>query len=309
MVKQIQSRARMMQDPYSVLQVEPGADFEAVKTAYRALAKDAHPDAPGGDVDRFLELRQAYDVLGRIARRRQKRWEDLRRQRPDYRAKAKARAERRAGAGSTPPVPEDGHSERTSEPAAPTATERAKRPARYRLRISLEEASLGGRRRTPVKDGRVLAFRIPKGAESGQIIHLPGQGPRGADGARRDAQVEILVRPHAEFERDGAEISSTLTVPLWKALIGGSLSARTLHGEARLFVPKRLKNGTVIRIRGAGVAGEGAHAFRLTIGRPRWLTALMKPVRFGPRVRRRARPARQRTAEPQRGGAAASPAM
>jgi DnaJ-class molecular chaperone len=97
------------------------------------------------------------------------------------------------------------------------------------------------------------------------VMRLKGQGLPGSDGKPGDAYVEISIKPHAGFERDGHDILTTLPISLGEALNGASVPVDTVHGAVVVNVPKGAKEGTKLRLRGKGIprgkAGERGDQF------------------------------------------------
>ena len=103
-------------------------------------------------------------------------------------------------------------------------------------------------------DGKTLDITIPPGIGDRQVLRLKGQGLPGSDGKPGDAYVEISVRPHPGFAREGDDILSTLPVSLGEALNGASVRVETVDGPVDVKVPKGAKDGTKLRLRGKGVS-------------------------------------------------------
>jgi DnaJ-class molecular chaperone len=122
---------------------------------------------------------------------------------------------------------------------------------RARLEIDLEEAIAGGKMRAPFSDGRTLDITLPKGVADGQTLRLKGQGAPGRAGAG-DALVEITIRPHPIFKREGDHLVMDLPVSLPDAVLGGKVQAETPDGPVTLNVPKGSNSGAVLRLKGRG---------------------------------------------------------
>src|SRR5262245_12749269 len=99
---------------------------------------------------------------------------------------------------------------------------------------------------------------MPAGSSDGQVLRLKGQGLPGSDGTPGDAYVEIAVRPHSGFTREGYDILSTLPISLGEALNGASVHVETVDGPVDVKVPKGAKEGTKLRLRGKGVSRGNA---------------------------------------------------
>ncbi len=103
-------------------------------------------------------------------------------------------------------------------------------------------------------DGRTVDVKIPAGFEDGQTLRLRGQGGEGRNGGPPgDALIEIRVRPHPLFRREGDDILLELPITLKEAVLGGRITVPTPTGAVSMTVPKRSDTGTVLRLRGRGV--------------------------------------------------------
>lgn len=120
---------------------------------------------------------------------------------------------------------------------------------------------------------RTVAVRIPPGVDDGTRVRVAGEGDGGhLGGPPGDLYVDISLRPHAEFARDGANIHATLAVGFPDLVLGGSFEVPTLHGPARVEIEPQTPPGATIILRGRGVprlgrSGRGDHVVHVT-GRP-----------------------------------------
>ncbi len=78
-------------------------------------------------------------------------------------------------------------------------------------------------------------------------------GPGLGGGPPGDAIIEVAVRPHPVFRREGTTIQSVLTVTLKEAISGGNVRVDTVTGPVDLKIPRGSNSGSVLRIRGKGV--------------------------------------------------------
>jgi DnaJ-class molecular chaperone len=128
---------------------------------------------------------------------------------------------------------------------------------RGRLEIDLEEAINGAKKRLPLSDARVLDVTIPKGVADGQTLRLRGQGAPGRAGPG-DALIEIGIRPHPIFKREGDQLVMDLPVSVPDAVLGGKVQAETPDGPVSLNVPKGSNSGQTLRLKGRGLSdGQG----------------------------------------------------
>jgi len=105
-----------------------------------------------------------------------------------------------------------------------------------------------------VPKGRQVTVTIPPGVEHGMQLRVSGEGeagPRG--GARGDLYVEIQVKPHRLFRRQGDDLVLDLPVGFAQAALGTEIEVPTLKGKSSLTIPRGTQSGTVLRMRGLGL--------------------------------------------------------
>jgi molecular chaperone DnaJ len=99
-----------------------------------------------------------------------------------------------------------------------------------------------------------LSVKVPAGVDNGDRIRLAGEGEAGRNGGPPgDLYVEIRVREHAIFERDGSHLSCEVPVSFATATLGGTVEVPTLGGNVDLKVPAETQSGRVFRLREKGV--------------------------------------------------------
>ena len=105
-----------------------------------------------------------------------------------------------------------------------------------------------------IRENRKLEVNVPAGVDTGDRIRLGGQGEAGRSGGPAgDLYVEIHVRDHKIFERDGADLACEVPVSFVTAALGGTIKVPTLTGEVSLKIPHETQTGKVFRLRGKGV--------------------------------------------------------
>jgi molecular chaperone DnaJ len=105
-----------------------------------------------------------------------------------------------------------------------------------------------------VRETRTLSVKIPPGVDSGDRIRLAGEGEAGLSGAPAgDLYVEVRVRPHKIFQRDGDDLFCEVPILFSTAALGGELEIPTLSGHVKLKVPPETQTGRMFRLRGKGV--------------------------------------------------------
>jgi molecular chaperone DnaJ len=111
-----------------------------------------------------------------------------------------------------------------------------------------------------VRETRTLSVKIPPGVDNGDRIRLAGEGEAGMTGASPgDLYVEVRVRPHRIFERDGDDIYCEVPVPFTMAALGGELEIPTLAGQVKLKIPAETQTGRMFRLKGKGVKSVRSH--------------------------------------------------
>jgi DnaJ-class molecular chaperone len=274
-----------MADPYEILGVTCEATIDEIRKAYRRLAKKNHPDLHPGDKGaetRFKEIASAYDIVGDEKKRaRFDRGEidasGAERQQPErefYREHAEA-----SGPGFKYERHWDGngHDDNSDLFAGLFGRRRPRTKARgpdvgYTFSVEFTEAINGAKKRVVMADGKTFDITIPTGLKDGQTLRLRGQGHSGLGGAGSgDALVEIHVKPHPIFRRDGNNIRSMLSVTPGEALAGAKVRVATVSGAVELAVPKGSNTGTILRLRRKGVPsadGNGDHLVELQVMLP-----------------------------------------
>ncbi len=105
-----------------------------------------------------------------------------------------------------------------------------------------------------VNDERTLEVKIPAGVDSGDRIRLTGQGEAGPAGTvPGDLYVEVRVREHAIFTREGDDLYCEVPIRFAQATLGAELAVPTLGGEAKVTIPPETQTGKLFRLRGKGV--------------------------------------------------------
>jgi molecular chaperone DnaJ len=105
-----------------------------------------------------------------------------------------------------------------------------------------------------VEEEKVLSVKIPAGVDNGDRIRLAGEGEAGPAGAAAgDLYVEIRVREHAIFQRDGDDLHCEVPIRFSQAALGDTVRVPTLGGEAEIRIPLETQTGKVFRLREKGV--------------------------------------------------------
>jgi molecular chaperone DnaJ len=107
-----------------------------------------------------------------------------------------------------------------------------------------------------IKRNKTLEVKIPPGINEGMRIRSSGNGEPGPNGGPNgDLYIEIRMKPHDIFERDGDDLHCTVPVAMTSAALGGTIDVPTLGGKAEIELPEGTQHGKTFRLRGKGIKG------------------------------------------------------
>jgi curved DNA-binding protein len=255
-------------DYYAILGLERGASDEAIKKAYRRLARKYHPDVSKevGAEEKFKEVAEAYQTLKDAEKRAA--YDQLGSHQsgqefqppPDWQQHWHTSGDdsfstegldlselferMRAGRGrSSAPMSMPGHD---YEIAVPITIAQAYHGTEIDLDLNMPEYDAQGQlRRVP----HAFKARIPKGAGDGQRLRVPGKGGKGFNGGRNgDLYLNISLRPHPLYRASGHDLYLDLPLAPWEAVLGTSVEVPTPGGLVRLTVPHNTQAGRHLRL-------------------------------------------------------------
>jgi DnaJ-class molecular chaperone len=273
-----------MADPYSTLGVARSASEKDIKSAYRKLAKELHPDRNTDNpkaAERFSEVTRAYDLLSDADKR-------AKFDRGEIDADGNPAMPFGYGGGGFPGGQRGGFGGGTGGSGfegfggqegvdigdifeglfggrgggggfgGGMGGQRA-RPAprganvQYRLNVSLTDAATRATQRITLSDGKTIDLKLPAGVEDGTQMRLAGKGEQGPGGAG-DALVTIQVQPHAFLRRDGDALRLDLPITLDEAVHGAKVRVPTAEGAVMLTVAPGSSSGRTLRLKGKGMS-------------------------------------------------------
>lgn len=268
-------------DYYSTLGVSKTASDDEIKSAYRKLARQYHPDVnkdPGAE-DKFKEINEAYQVLSDKEKRQKYdrfgyEWQNYQssggqpggfdwgpwRQSPGGRSQYRSVSPEEfsemfggsaGGMGGFSDFFETlfgsgGFSSGFGQQAYQQPQTRA-RDMEYELDISLREAFSGTKRTLQFEDGRKIEASIPPGVKTGSKVRLSGQ----AGGA--DLYLKVKVLPDPIYKRKGDDLYMDVKVDLYTAILGGEVGVNTMTRAVRLTIPEGTDSGKTFRLKGLGM--------------------------------------------------------
>lgn len=296
-------------DYYETLGVNKSADKEAIKRAYRKLAKKYHPDTNAGNPhaeEMFKDVTEAYNVLSDEKKR--KLYDEFGfagLQEGFSEEAARQAAQGGFGGFGEPFTHQEFHFENGSGDmddifsmfgdmfshggsARGRSSSRKGSDVMADLTIPFDEAVFGCEKSISLQDpstGKVsnLSIHIPAGIESGKTVRLKGQGNPGRNGgAAGDVLLNVNVTPSREFERKGQNVYSTIRVPFTTAALGGKARVHTLYGDVECSIKAGTQGGSKIRLKGKGISSmknpsvKGDQYVTVEISVPRRLTPRAK---------------------------------
>lgn len=263
-------------DYYQIMGLSRDATEKDIKTAYRRLARQYHPDlnASADAKEKFQTLGEAYDVLKDPEKRR-----------------AYDAGQYHQTYNTEQPSPQDfnhhftDHNTDWFEALFGHAKTRHDRHSGFHgahhtahLNLNLEDAYHGAVQTLQLGNRRIKVT-IPSGVHEGQRIRLAGQGEPGhAGGTPGDLYIIIHITPHPYFDVVEQDIYLTLPVTPWEAALGASLQVPTLDGFVSLKIPPHAQGGQTLRLKGRGLKGkkQGDQYVRLKIMIPKATTEEQK---------------------------------
>jgi curved DNA-binding protein len=240
-------------DYYSTLGLKRGASSDEIKKAYRSMAMKHHPDR-GGDEKKFKEISQAYDTLS----------DPQKKQMVDQGVDPNAQPGA-GGGGFYNQGPFEFHfgTDNINDIFGNFGFGQRQVRKNKSLNISVEiglEDVLNGKEINaevgiPGKKSKVMNINIPIGIETGQQIRYEGMGDDSIQGLRPgDLIVNIFVRPHPEFRRDGDNLICERTMSAWDVMLGTSLDIKTIDNKTiNINIPAGTQPETVFGCRGEGL--------------------------------------------------------
>lgn len=290
-----------MADPYATLGLQRGASEKDIKSAYRKLAKELHPDRNRDNpkaAERFSEVAKAYDLLSDKDKRAQfDRGEidadgnpampfggaggfgGFRQGAGGARGGFSAHDFEGFGAGEETDLSDlfEGLFGR-GRGAGPGGFGRRRQapPQRganvsYRLKVPFVDAAAQTPQRITLGDGATIDLKLPAGVEDGTQMRLKDKGQPGP-GGNGDALVTVQIEPHPFFTRDGDDVRLELPVTLDEAVRGAKVKVPTVDGPVMLTVAPGSGSGKVLRLKGKGFSkksgGRGDQLVTLEIELP-----------------------------------------
>jgi curved DNA-binding protein len=270
-------------DYYQILGVAKTATEKEIKSAYRKLAKQFHPDINPGAADKFKDINEAFEVLSDPSKRQRYdtfgsqyqsaggfsgggggavNMEDL------FSMFGGAAGGARSGGGQTGFSDffeamfnggmggggvNMGGPQQQQRRAQATQTQ-SPAPQEASLTVTLEELLAGTPKAISLNDNRI-EVKLPKGAKAGTVIRVAGKGPHG-----QDVHVKLALAHHPVFKPDGHDVLTDVMVPVPTMVLGGDVKVPTLGGgHGTITIPEGTPTDKKLRIKGQGLPKADGH--------------------------------------------------
>jgi curved DNA-binding protein len=281
-------------DHYEVLKVARGASLDEIKSAYRKLARELHPDvnkAPDA-AQKFARVQEAYDVLSDEKKR-------------DHFDRYGASEPGFAGTSGGPRRGTYTWTNVAGRPGAavgdfdefdvgtifeevfggkpdpfgggfgggvkPKGRATRGRDVEQEIVVEFMEAARGGTKPIRVTRGgstQTIELKIPAGVAEGTRLRMRGAGSPSAGGAPPgDLIVTVRIAPHELFRREGLDVLLDLPLTIAEASLGTRASVPTLTGRAELAVPPGTSSGQRLRLKGQGIRTESGSGDLLVVAK------------------------------------------
>lgn len=282
-------------DHYEVLKVPRGASADEIKSAYRKLARELHPDvnkAPDA-AKKFAQVQEAYDLLSDPKKREH--YDRFGADEPGFAGSGGGGPRRgtytwtnvagRPGAASADADEFDAGSifeeifGGRSDPfgggfgggAKPRGRATRGKDTEHEIVLEFMEAVRGGTKPIRARRGsetQTIELKIPAGVAEGTKLRMRGAGQPGTGAAPPgDLIVTVRIAPHGLFRREGLDVVVELPLTITEATLGATISVPTLSGRAELTIPAGTSSGQRLRMKGQGIRTESATGDLLVVAK------------------------------------------
>ena len=255
-------------DYYKILGVERKASADDIRSAYRKLAMQYHPDKNPGDKkaeDKFKEINEAYQVLSDEQKRA--RYDQLGSAYSNFRTSGgrpgdfqwddwfqQQSGQQRGYGNAEDPFAGGNFSDffrsifgEAVRNSARNQSMQQQQGYQQEVQIGFQEAYEGTLRQLQT-NGKKLQVRIPAGVKTGSKVRVAGAGPEGLD-----LYLVVNITDEDKFERDGNDLTTTSALSVFTLILGGETEVETPAGKIKLNIPAGTQIDQVFRLAGRGM--------------------------------------------------------
>lgn len=249
----------MSKDYYKVLGISKSATKDEVKKAYRKLAQKYHPDKKDGDEKKFKEVNEAYTILS----------DDKKRSQYDQFGQTFSNS------GGTSGFEGFDFSQFTNQHRSGGAFEfdlndilgnifgggwsrtNKGRDIHKDIEITFKDSILGVLREIVItrEKGQTekININIPPGIDSGEMLRYKGKGEPIENGIPGDLYIRIHVKPHSKIKKEGIHLIMEENIKITESFLGTKKTIETIDDNITVSIPKGIRNGEFLRVKGKGV--------------------------------------------------------
>lgn len=287
-------------DYYKILGVTRQATEKEIRTAYRKLAREFHPDVNPGAADRFKDINEAYEALKDPEKRRLydnlgPQWRQGQNYNPppgfndwgqggvnmndlggmggfssffDALFGGGMGGQGGFGGAGFPGAGNPGGRQRSQRSGA-RGQAAIDAPIEQNVYLDLEEVASGLQKEVTTPSGKRLTVRIPAGVKEGAKIRLAGEGASGRLGQSGDLLLNVKYREHKHFKVEGDALVYEAPVPVPDLVLGGEITVPSFTGEVAMRIPPGTQPGRLMRLKGQGLPKRNGEAAGDLLVRPR----------------------------------------
>lgn len=256
----------MSKDYYKILGVDKKSSQEEIKKAFRKLAQQYHPDKPTGDEAKFKEVNEAYTVLSDPKKRSQY----------DQFGSGFSGNGGQGGFSGFEGFDFSGFAQNFSQGGVEFdlndlfgsifggGFQRVRRGADIVVDVNIDfkDSILGIKNKINItrNDGskEEISFVIPPGIDNGEMLRINEKGEKSLEGGRPgNLYIKIHVKPHPTLKKEGVHLITVLNLKLSDVLLGTEKEIDTLEEKTTIKIPKGIRHGEILRLKGKGVPVGG----------------------------------------------------
>lgn len=240
-------------DYYKILEIDTNrVSIEQIKNAYRLAAKKYHPDVNIGDQlaeEKIKDINEAYRILSVPSSK--KKYDRIWNAKNDIKntQKLKGNTILNMFLGN---IEKENNAEKNNskEPIRGESVE-------TEISVSISDAYYGVEKKIVLRtiEGKMKTFtiKVPQGIRNGEKVRLIGQGKQGKNGGKNgDLFIKVIIEDNKTFSLKGYDLYTDLYLSPWEAALGTRVTVKTIDDETKIYIPKGIQSGEIIKIPAKG---------------------------------------------------------